>query len=274
MGRLFAAIVGMCLIAGGASAETELERGRYLVEHVAACGNCHTPMGPKGPIAGMTLAGGLRIKEPPFDVYTPNITQDKETGIGAWSDAEIFRAIREGVDNEGKLVRPPMPFHFYRQLADRDVHAMVAYLRTVASVKNVPPKSVYHIPLPPSYGPPVGKITAPDPSDTVAYGEYLAGPVAHCMECHTPLTAKGMPDFENRFGKGGFALHGPWGESVSADITGSALQNYTDAQIATMVTEGKRPDGSPMMPPMGYGFYAGMKKSDLDAIIAYLRTLK
>ena len=82
---------------GGAQAETLLERGRYLVETVAACGNCHTPMGPKGPIMAKAYAGGLKIVEPGMlTAYATNITPDKETGIGNWTVEQIVVAIREG----------------------------------------------------------------------------------------------------------------------------------------------------------------------------------
>src|SRR5437867_3458769 len=84
---------------------------------------------------------------------------------------------------DGKTLGPPMPYDLYRRLADNDVKAMVAYLRTVAPVRNVVPRGQYKIPLPDSYGPPVGTVPDPPRQDPVKYGEYLAGPVAHCMEC-------------------------------------------------------------------------------------------
>ena len=98
-----------------------------------------------------------------------------------------------------------MPFDLYRRLADSDVKAMVAYLRTVPPVRNLVPRSQYKIPLPASYGPPVGAVPDPPRQDLVKYGEYLAGPVAHCVECHTPFLPEGRPD-TTRLGAGGFAF--------------------------------------------------------------------
>jgi mono/diheme cytochrome c family protein len=157
-------MLSLCLVAGAAvpvSAQSPLERGRYLVEVVGACGNCHTPKGPAGDLPGKHLAGGFQLEESFGTWITPNITPDPETGIGRWTDDEVIRATREGRGRDGKTLGPPVPFNLYRRLADSDVKAMVAYLRTVAPVRNAVPRSQYKIPLPASYGPPVG--TVPDP---------------------------------------------------------------------------------------------------------------
>src|SRR5439155_436456 len=97
MGQLFVAIaLALALFAATSHAETELERGRYLVETLAACGNCHTPKGPNGPVPSKKFAGGDVIKHADFTAVTPNITPDPETGIGRWTDHQIFLAIRGG----------------------------------------------------------------------------------------------------------------------------------------------------------------------------------
>lgn len=262
----------LLVMQGTATAETLLERGTYLMEAVVACGNCHTPKGPTGDIPGMELAGMAPMeKTPGFDANAPNITPDPETGIGKWTDAQIITAIREGKRPDGSIIGPPMPIGLYRGMSDRDVKAIVAYLRQVPAVKNEIPKSVYRMPLPPSYGPPVANVDAPSPDDKVAYGAYLAGPLAHCTECHS-LTAKG-PDFENNLGGGGYEFHGPWGVSVAANITPTGIGDLSDEAIKTMISVGVRPNGEKMMPPMGYPYYAKMTEADLDAIVAYLRTL-
>jgi mono/diheme cytochrome c family protein len=84
------------LAATGATAlaDAQMDRGRYLVESVAACGNCHTPQGPNGPLPGMALAGGLTIEQPGFSAVSANITPDLETGIGKLTVAQIALAIR------------------------------------------------------------------------------------------------------------------------------------------------------------------------------------
>ncbi len=258
---------------GPGKAETLLERGTYLMEAIVACGNCHTTKGPEGEIPGMELAGmDPLIVLPQFTARPPNITPDPETGIGTWSDEEIIAAIREGRRPDGSIIGPPMPIALYRALSDRDVRAIVSYLRQVPPVRNKVPKSVYHIPLPSSYGPPVASVPEVSKDDQIAYGAYLAGPAAHCIECHSPMGPTG-PDIEHQLGAGGFELPGPWGVSYSANITPTGLADRSDAEIKQMITQGVRPDGSRMMPPMGYSYYANMSDEDVAAIIAYLRTL-
>ena len=252
-------------------AETLVERGEYLVRGPMGCGNCHTPLGPDGPVAGQELAGRLVEKNEQFTAIAPNITPASR--IATWSDSELARAIREGIRPDGSVIGPPMPFTFYRGLSDDDVAAIVAFLRTVPAVENEPGKSVYNIPLPPAYGPPVTTVAAPKRDATAEYGAYLAGPVAHCLECHSPMTPNG-PDL-TRLGQGGFEFHGPWGISVAPNITSGedGIAGYSDADLRMMITQGKRPDGSAMMPPMPYGYLAKFTDGDLDAVIAYLRTL-
>ena len=272
---IFAAVLLVTAAPFDTRAETPLERGHYLVETIAGCGNCHTPQGPNGPIAGKILAGGNVIADgPEFTAVASNITQDRATGIGGWTDDQIVLAIREGKRPDGRLIGPPMPIGLYRGMADADVRAIVAYLRTVAPVSNVAAKSVYRIPLPPAYGPPVGSVTAPSPSDKVAYGAYLAGPVGHCIECHTPME-KGRSDF-SRTGAGGMTFPGPWGTSVAANITPNkarGLGNWTDAQIERAIRSGVSADGRHLFPPMGFAYYKGISASDMAALIAYLRAL-
>ncbi len=264
----------LCAVAALVVAEPSLERGEYLVEGPAGCGNCHTPIGPEGPMMEMNLAGRLVEETPAFTAIAPNITPGGR--IAGWTDAEVIASIREGITPGGeRVIGPPMPIALYSRLSDDDVMSMVMYLRSLPAVENDPGTSVYNIPLPPAYGPPVESVAHPDESDTVAYGEYLAGPVAHCIECHSPMGPMG-PDWINQLGAGGFEFHGPWGVSVSSNLTShpeDGIAEWTDAELVTMITQGVRPDGSPMLPPMGYGYYARTSPEDIQAIIAYLRTL-
>ena len=141
----------------------------------------------------------------------PNITPDEETGIGSWSDAQIKTAIREGIRPDGRVLGPPMPFPLYRDISDEDITAIVAYLRTVPPVTNKTEPSAYEFPLPPNWGPPPGFVPEPDRENPVEYGAYLAGPLGHCVKCHSTPGANGEPDMENALGAGGLLLHGPMG---------------------------------------------------------------
>lgn len=251
-------------------AETAVERGDYLVRGIAGCGNCHSPLGPDA--AGKELSGRLVEKNEAFTAIAGNLTSAGH--ISQWTDAELSRAIREGIRPDGSLIGPPMPFVMYRGLSDTDLNAIVAFLRTVSAVESDLPLSEYNILLPPAYGPPIEIVADIPRGVTVEYGAYLAGPVAHCMECHTPIGPKG-PMLDSDLGRGGFEFHDPWGVSVASNLTNhpDGLADYSDAEIATMIVEGKRPNGSGMTPPMPYGFLANMSQDDLDAIILYLRSL-
>ncbi len=268
---LCVAIAALFAFATTARSETPLERGEYLVRGPMGCGNCHTPLGPDGPVAGQELAGRLVEKTADFTAIAPNITPASR--VAQWSDAELGKAIREGIRPDGTIIGPPMPFTFYRDLSDNDVAAVVAFLRTIPAAQNDPGKSQYKMPLPPAYGPPVGNVADIARGVTVEYGKYLAGPVAHCVECHSPITPQG-PDL-SKLGQGGYEFHGPWGVSVAANLTSSedGIAGFSDEELAVMITKGVRPDGTKMLPPMPYHHFALMTGDDVKAVIAYLRTL-
>jgi len=257
-----------------AQAPGSVERGKYLMNTVVACGNCHFQRGPQGqPLPEKGLSGGMVFDEPPFKAYASNLTPDAETGIGKWTDAQLAKAIREGVRPDGSVIGPPMPSEFYRHMADDDLKAVIAYLRAQPAMKNAVPKSKYNIPLPPNWGPPVTSVKAPPRTDKVAYGKYLAD-IGHCMECHTPRTEKGL--VADQWGAGGQTFKGPWGTSVARNLTphASGLKDWSDAEIAKAIRTGTDRKGQPLKPPMGFGFYAGITEEDMGALIAYLRSLK
>ncbi|WP_050603406.1 cytochrome c [Ruegeria sp. 6PALISEP08] len=255
-----------------AMAEPSLARGEYLVRGPAACGNCHTPQGPNGPDMSNELGGMMVEKSDLMEAWAVNITPGSR--VADWSDEELARAIREGVRPDGTVIGPPMPIGLYRGLSDDDVMSMVMFLRTMPASGNETPGSTYGFPLPPDYGPPIDTVSSPPQGATVEYGAYLAGPVAHCTECHTTFGPKG-PMFETHLGAGGFEFHGPWGVSVASNITSheDGLVGYTEEELKTMIVSGERPDGTQMQPPMGYAYYATMAPEDLEAIVMYLRTI-
>lgn len=256
-----------------------LARGEYLVEGIVGCGNCHSSRTEDGEfIEGMEYAGNFVIEEPGFTAYAPNITPDPDTGIGTWTDEEIIRAVREGIRPDGSVMGPPMSYPFYREISDNDMEAMVAYLRTVPPVRNEVPASTYNVPLPPNWGPPLGEVPDVPRDDQVAYGRYLAHSLGHCTDCHTPLV-EGQHDF-SRIGAGGNVFHSPFGYSwtvIAANITQhpeAGIGNWTDAEIERAITDGVSRDGRQLLPFMGFQFYDRIREEDLDAIVAYLRTLE
>ena len=276
MGMRLVLVVGTLLVASSAFAQTPVERGKYLVTTIMTCQNCHTPKGERGaPVYERDLSSGLSWDEPPFKVTASNITQDKETGIGSWTDAQIKTALRKGQRPNGVQLAAIMPYDFYEILTDRDLNAIVAYLRTVKPVKQTVPDPIYKIALPRHIVAGAEKpFTEADMTDKVKKGFYLAT-IGHCFECHTPMGPKGR-EFETKYGAGGFDFPGPWGKSTSRNITSSkekGIGGWTDAEIKRAITEGISRDGSRLKPPMGFEFYKNMTSDDLDAIVAYLRTV-
>jgi mono/diheme cytochrome c family protein len=261
-------------VAAQAQTAGSVERGRYLAEGVLACGNCHTARGPQGePLAGRGLSGGMPFIEAGMKAYAANITTDPETGIGRWTDAELAKAIREGIRPDRTVIGPPMPIPFYRNISDADLRDVIAYLRAQAPVKNAVAKSKYEFPLPPAYGPALSRVSAPARTDKIAYGKYLAD-VGHCMDCHTPRTEQGQL-VQAAWGSGGQIFKGPWGASVSRNLTPhpTGLQSWSDADIEKAIRTGKDRSGQPYKPPMAFDYYRNVSAEDMGALIAYLRTL-
>jgi mono/diheme cytochrome c family protein len=288
---MFRTGIAGCLIlvaaVGGARAESPIARGSYLVNTIMACGNCHTPRDADGKIiADKALSGGITFMTPAFVATAPNITPDIETGIGSWSDAEIKRALLEGLrPDHGRLAGVPlaaiMPANFYKALLAEDLDAVVVYLRSVKPVRNAAPDPVYKVP--------VRRDAFPDAeagfdkagfADPVRRGAYLAA-IGHCMECHS-ASARGVTDFKTGLGHGGRVF--PPREGSAAGTPGSTAANitsdpvagigaWTDPEIGRAITSGIARDGRALKPPMAYAYYAGLKQADLADIIAYLRTV-
>jgi mono/diheme cytochrome c family protein len=270
----FIAAIG---IGGSASAQTPVERGKYLVNGILTCGNCHTPRGPGGVLdMSRQLSGGPQTWDTPhYRVKGSNITPDRDTGIGTWTDDQIKRAIRDGVRPNGVQLSPQMPYAFYKIFLPSDLDAVVAYLKSVPPTRNQVEPPVYKAPMQAHIPPGAEKpFTEADMKDPVKRGFYLVT-IGHCMECHTK-TPDGKIDFQSSLGKGGEPFKGPWGVSIARNITShkeKGIGAWTDAQIKAAITKGVRPDGTQLKPPMGFGMYATMNDADLSAIVAYLRTV-
>ena len=123
------ACVGLAFPSAGRTADTPVERGAYLVNGIAGCGNCHSPKGEDGLPIGPELIGGPALHAPVFEAYPPNLTPAPETGLGRWTTDQIVTALREGRTPQGTILRPPMPVGFYRKMSDSDARAIAAYLK-------------------------------------------------------------------------------------------------------------------------------------------------
>src|SRR5262245_46529576 len=271
------ALLALALAPGLVCGETLLERGNYLVNAVMACDGCHTPRGPGGFVMDKRFSGGSQTwDEKAYTVKGSNITPDRETGIGAWSEADLKRSLVEGVRPSGVALAPQMPFAFSRILTPRDLDALAAYVRSAAPVRNAVQPPVYKAAMHAQSIP--GAEKAFDESamgDPVKRGFYLAT-IAHCMECHS-RRPDGTQDFRNWYGKGGHEMKGPFGSVIVSNITShpkSGVGAWTDAEIKRALTQGLGRDGRAFKQPMArQGYFSKMTEADLNALVAWIRTV-
>lgn len=260
-----------------ACAETLVERGDYLVNSIMACDNCHTPRVPAGLDMKRRFSGGsLTWDEHSYKVKGSNISQDKASGIGSWTDSDIKRALTEGVRPDGTRLAPIMPFAFYKILTKRDLDAIVAYIRTIPPQQNQVEPPVYKAEMP-SIEVPGGEKPMPeaDLGNPQKRGFYLAT-LAHCMECHAHR-ADDTHDLKNGYGKGGYVFKGPWGAVKTPNITShpvSGIGGWSEAEIKQALTEGIGRDGHKFKPPMARAnYFSRMTETDLNALVTYIRSL-
>jgi len=268
-----------------------IARGAYLVKHVTVCFDCHAERttaygGPVKP--GREGAGGFIWNKDlgfPGTLAAANITPDQETGLGQWTDGEIMRAIREGVDREGNALFPLMPYGHYSVMSDEDAQSIVVYLRTLAPLHYERPAKALDVPL--NFiekfipKPLAGPVSAPDRSNTVAYGYYLSK-IGGCHECHTPKNDKGEP-IPGKDLAGGWEMHGPGFRVVTANITphpstwmGKATKEEFIARFrafASFTAASAPPAPAGRNTLMPWITYSGMTDEDLGALYDYLKTV-
>jgi hypothetical protein len=268
-------------VAGSGSAteapkpDPKVERGEYLAA-MLGCPYCHMPMGPQGPDFTRPFAGGAEIPEKFGTWRSPNITQDKETGIGNWTDDQIAAAIRQGTRPDGEQLFPIMPYLNYNRMTDDDTKAIVAYLRTVKPVVNKVERAK-DLKLPKIKAPPPSN--APDPvGDPVKHGEYLVT-LMHCDMCHTPMGPTG-PD-RSKLYAGGFEMEMPplgTGKLIGPNITSdpeTGIGKWSAADVEKSIKYLTRPDGTVIQGPMQF-YLAGwskMKDEDLQAVAAFVKQI-
>jgi mono/diheme cytochrome c family protein len=268
-------------------------RGKYLADNVLGCLECHSKRDwsqPGAPVIPGTEFGGgglvfdehLRMNGAPFPgrIQPPNISQSADDGIGAWSDGEILRAIREGVNKEGDAMFPFMPYVNFKHLADADALAVVAYLRTI------PPRAGKTAPTDLNFPmnfivntipAPLDRPVAGPATDAVSRGRYLVTN-GGCQDCHSPQN-KGEPVAGQEFSGGVVieaAKYKEIGTVVSSNLTPDAdtgLGKVTREQFVLMLREGKGKDGRPLNPVMPWYYLRAQSDEDLGAMWAYLQTL-
>lgn len=256
-----------------------IARGKYIAT-VADCEGCHSqhdatrfglPVPENGHFAGFEFT---REMDMPGFVSAPNLTPDRETGIGSWTDGEKIRAIREGVDKDGKTLFPMMPYTRFREMSDEDVYSLVAYLNSLPPVRMAHPPTkldfpvglmVKGVPKPVS-----GAVPQPDANDRMRYGKYLVA-IAGCQDCHGENLAAAnvfsfppykvyaaniSPDRETGIGK--------WSEKEFLD----KFDSYQD-----YLKNGPPKIGPDSFTVMPWLTFTQLPQSDLKAIYAYIHSL-
>jgi len=180
----------------------EVARGAYLAQGIARCFWCHAPLDDGDPATpkAATLGSGDILDEK-IPIVAPNITPDSETGIGHWNDAEVVRAIREGIGRDGRRLRGDHPATYYSIMTDDDAGAIVAYLRSLAPIRRSLARSAPERHAGEPVQPPVRPAPATLRQSEKERGAYLVQ-LGECRGCHTTTTRDGRPERGMEFGGG------------------------------------------------------------------------
>ncbi|HSJ31931.1 MAG TPA: hypothetical protein VK933_10895 [Longimicrobiales bacterium] len=255
-----------------------VERGEYLVRSVAVCGHCHAadPAEPDGPLSGGLAFRNWRLGT----VRAANLTSDPLTGLGAWTDAEIAGAVRNGMDPDGRVLAPVMPYAWLSGMSDRDGLAVARYLKTLPPVRNAVRQDhnlIYAIGdllfLGPARSP---RPIAPQRAASAAYGEYLALHVALCADCHTRRHGlRNEHDMEWLFAGNADPPAGfPANPSNITPENSTGIGTWKEEDFLRTLRTGVTPDGRELNPFMPWRQYRRMTDDDLRAIYRYLRTVR
>lgn len=268
--------------------QERIERGKYLANHVTMCMDCHstrdwsTFSGPMVP--GTEGKGGERYDKAigiPGELYSKNLTP---AHLKTWTDGEILRAITSGVNKDGKVLFPLMPYPNFKNMSQEDLYSIIAYLRTLKPIENNIPESKVDFPLSlimKTFPEPYSPQTAPGRSNPKEYGKYLVT-IAGCADCHTQ-SVKGEP-VKGMHLAGGTAMKLPWGTIRTANITPdkeTGIGNWTKEDFINRfrtfrskevyVKVNMKTDFNTIMP---WQFFSGMTDEDLGAIYEYLHSIQ
>lgn len=261
-----------------------LARGKFLYNVVADCDGCHgerdlTKFG--GPVhrsgAGFVFPPELGL---PGKVVAPNITMDAETGLGAWTDGEKLRAIREGIGRDGRALFPMMPYEAFRRMSDADAEALVAYLNTLPAVKANLPRTQLDFPvsflIKSAPEPVVGTVTAPQD-----LGEYLVT-IGGCIGCHSQEDRGALVAGKEYSGGRVFAIgaHKVLSANITPDVE-TGIGRWTEAAFVKRFHDYREYETTPLpaatqknftlMPWLNFSKYSA---EELGAIYRYLRQQK
>ncbi len=258
-----------------------VERGRYLAMHVTGCIGCHSKVDESAPGEPLVVGhegSGRSFNLPGFPgaVHAQNLTPDEATGLGAWSDGEIIRAMREGIGRDGRALFPMMPYQSYaKALSDADALAIVAYLRTLKPINNAVPETSLDFPVSMFIRGVPAPVTAPAsalPPEGLERGKALLA-LCSCNDCHDGVNDRRqkLPGMTLAGGQP-FPIPGK-GTVYSANITmdpTTGIGDYTDEEILRALTQGVNKAGRTLY-GMPWPYYAGMSDADKRSLVLALR---
>jgi mono/diheme cytochrome c family protein len=252
-----------------------VERGAYLVK-AADCEACHTSQ------SGKEYAGGLAIRLPFGTLYSTNITPDKETGIGNYSDQDFLNAVHRGIRRDGARLYPAMPYTSYTYVSDADALAIKAYLFSLPPVHAPTPANTLAFPFNQRWGMMFWSALfnpdtrfAPDTSKSPEWnrGAYLSEALAHCGECHTPRNLAFAVNNRQKFA--GAVTAGWRAFNITSDKT-TGVGGWRDDDLTAYLSTGHAPGHGTASGPMGEAVDHGLSQlagEDIRAIVAYLRSV-
>jgi len=256
-------------------AQGDAKQGYYLVK-AGGCLGCHT----EEKKDAVPFAGGRALKTPFGVFFGPNITPHRQAGIGNWTEADFFRAMRYGRRPDGAHYFPAFPYPSFTKIVDRDLSDLWAYLRSLPP--NQRANQPHDLRFPFGWRLPVAiwkllfftpgpRADVPGLTPVVRRGAYLVQALGHCGECHTPRNFLGGPQ-RNRFLAGG---KGPDGKDIP-NLTPTGLKKWSDGELKDFLLYGLTPDGDVPSETMGEvirNSTSQLTPGDLAALIAYLRSL-
>jgi mono/diheme cytochrome c family protein len=266
----------LALAAQAVAQTVSVERGKYIFD-AAGCYGCHSEPG------GPPMAGGPPLRTPFGTFYAPNITPDREHGIGQWSDADFIRALREGVSPSGENYFPAFPYSSFTKMTTQDLLDLKAYLATLAPVNrpNRPHEVKWPFSIRAALTPwkwlyfKAGEYK-PDPAHDATWnlGAYLVEAVVHCGECHTPRNFLGARERAQWL----TGARMPVGDLIAPNLTPdkTGLADWSVADIVDALTDGTLPQGGTLSEQMGEvvaNSTSRLRPEDRAAIAAYLKAL-
>ena len=249
-----------------------IARGKYLANSVAHCYTCHMPEKLLKEGARTPMIGGYEFKLPFGTIHTPNLTPDVETGIGSFTDQQLYNALKNNINHSGRAL---VGFMSYNHMGDEDVMAIISYLRTTQPVRNKVPENEYNmggkILMRLLVKPVEGRDSSVHVDTTAAYGKYLSYHVANCNGCHTKRDGLG------KFVGSPFAGGSQWdyedaiytSPNLTPDDSTGRITKWSDSTFIHRFRAGKIFANS----PMPWSSYQTMSSRDLIAIRKFLKSL-